>query len=60
MEGFKIFSDKGPFPFPKGEKNQNKENSWKIFTSSSPEPLRKFQPNLALSILGEVNSTLFK
>ena len=49
LKGTQVCSNKGPGPFPKGDKSVN---TLTVKKKSSPEPIDQFQPNLSQSILG--------
>ena len=52
IKGILVYSYEGPCPFPRGENSKNVKFYWKYLRSSSPEPLCKFQSNLAQIIHG--------
>ena len=52
VKGIQVCSKEGSRPFPRGDNYEIVKIHWQNLKTSSPEPLSKFQPNLAQSILG--------
>ena len=53
------FSNEGPCPFPRADNFEIAKIHWQIQKASSPEPLGQFQRNLAQSIPGWRDFSLF-